>query len=85
MYAYFGILFSEKPYMIHNVTIKHYKMANKVRISDSKQGKHFTHEFDITITNRYGKVIQNMKKENIKVVVRWNVFLSVPSTSSIQL
>lgn len=66
----FLFLFSEKPYMIHNVTIKHYKMLDKVRISDSKQVKHFTHEFEITITKRYSKVTQNMKKENIKVVVR---------------
>ena len=56
--------------MIHNVTVKHYKMADKLGIPDSRQVKQFTHEFDITITKRYSKVIQKHEKENNKVVIR---------------
>lgn len=48
--------------MIHNVIVKHYKMADKVEIPDSKQVNQFTHEFDIRITKGYCKVNQNMKK-----------------------
>lgn len=60
--------------MIHNVTVKHYKMADKVGISDSRQVRHFAHKFDITITKRYNKLIQNIKKENNKAMVKWHTF-----------